>query len=134
MGGGFFRPEVTKHIYPGFCCRDSAGSADGLGLRADRGLSRQLLYHMANMGMELFEPNWINAIVLFFSCLGWAIFAANVVVCAFECGMNTPPAEVICSNAPSSYIIAAFPYQEKFPNSSAKGISPKKPPDGSFPV
>ena len=72
MGGGFFRPEVTKHIYPGFCCRDSAGSADGLGLRADRGLSRQLLYHMANMGMELFEPNRINAIVLFFSCLGCA--------------------------------------------------------------
>ena len=72
MGGGFFRPEVTKHIYPGFCCRDSAGSADGLDLWADRGLSRQLLYHMANMGMELFEPNWINAIVLFFSCLGCA--------------------------------------------------------------
>ena len=89
---------------------------------------------MGNLGVDLFELDWVSAIVLFFSRLGWAIFAANVVVCAFECGMNTPPAEVICSNAPSSYIIAAFPYQEKFPNSSSEGISPKKSPDGSFPV
>ena len=29
-------------------------------------------YIMGIMGMELFEPNWINAIVLFFSCLGCA--------------------------------------------------------------
>ena len=27
---------------------------------------------MGNMGVELFEPNWVAAIVLFFSCLGCA--------------------------------------------------------------
>ena len=40
---------------------------------------------MGNMGVELFELDWVNAIVLFFSRLGWALFAVSVVVCAFEC-------------------------------------------------
>ena len=43
---------------------------------------------MGNMGVELFELDWVNAIVLFFSRLGWAIFAVSVVVCAFECGIE----------------------------------------------
>ena len=43
---------------------------------------------MGNMGVELFELDWVNAIVLFFSRLGWALFAVNVVVCAFECGIE----------------------------------------------
>ena len=41
-----------------------------------------------NMGVELFELDWVNAIVLFFSSLGWALFAVSVVVCAFECGIE----------------------------------------------
>ena len=43
---------------------------------------------MGNMGVELFELVWVNAIVLFFSRLGWALFAVSVVVCAFECGIE----------------------------------------------
>lgn len=43
---------------------------------------------MGNMGVELFELGWVNAIVLFFSRLGWALFAVSVVVCAFECGIE----------------------------------------------
>ena len=43
---------------------------------------------MGNMGVELFELDWVNAIVLFFSRLGWARFAVSVVVCAFECGIE----------------------------------------------
>ena len=43
---------------------------------------------MGNMGVELFELDWVNAIVLFFSRLGWALFAVSVVVCAFECGIE----------------------------------------------
>ena len=43
---------------------------------------------MGNMGVELFELAWVNAIVLFFSRLGWALFAVSVVVCAFECGIE----------------------------------------------
>ena len=43
---------------------------------------------MGNMGVELFELDWVIAIVLFFSRLGWALFAVSVVVCAFECGIE----------------------------------------------
>ena len=43
---------------------------------------------MGNMGVELFELDWVNAIVLFFSRLGWALFAVSVGVCAFECGIE----------------------------------------------
>ena len=43
---------------------------------------------MGNMGVELFELDWVNAIVLFFSRLGWALFAVSEVVCAFECGIE----------------------------------------------
>ena len=43
---------------------------------------------MGNMGVELFGLDWVNAIVLFFSRLGWALFAVSVVVCAFECGIE----------------------------------------------
>ena len=37
---------------------------------------------------ELFELEWVSAIILFFSRLAWALFAVSVVVCAFECGIE----------------------------------------------
>ena len=43
---------------------------------------------MGNMGVELFELEWVDAIVLFFSRLAWALFSVSVVVCAFECGIE----------------------------------------------
>ena len=43
---------------------------------------------MGNMGVELFELSWVKSIVLFFSRLGWALFAASVVVCACEFGID----------------------------------------------
>lgn len=43
---------------------------------------------MGNMGVELFEMSWVQAVVLFFSQLGWALFAVSVVVCCFECGLE----------------------------------------------
>lgn len=43
---------------------------------------------MGNMGVELFELNWVQAIVLFFSQLGWALFGVSLVVCAFEFGIE----------------------------------------------
>ena len=43
---------------------------------------------MGMMGVELFELSWVQSIVLFFSRLGWALFATSVVVCAFECGIE----------------------------------------------
>ena len=43
---------------------------------------------MGNMGVELFELTWVQAIVQFFSHLGWALFGVSLVVCAFECGIE----------------------------------------------
>ena len=43
---------------------------------------------MGNMGVELFELDWVQAIVLFFSQLGWALFGVSLVVCVFECGIE----------------------------------------------
>ncbi len=43
---------------------------------------------MGNMGVELFELDWVQAIVLFFSQLGWALFAVSLVVSGFEFGIE----------------------------------------------
>src|SRR5699024_444805 len=43
---------------------------------------------MGNMGVELFDLDWVQAIVLFFSQLGWARFGVCLVVCIFECGSD----------------------------------------------
>ena len=43
---------------------------------------------MENMGVELFELTWVQAVVQFFSQLGCALFGVSLVVCAFECGIE----------------------------------------------
>ena len=43
---------------------------------------------MGNMGVEIFELEWVQAIVLFFSQLGWALYGVSLVVCAFEFGIE----------------------------------------------
>lgn len=43
---------------------------------------------MGNMGVELFEMAWVQAIVLFFSQLAWALFGVSLVVACFECGIE----------------------------------------------
>lgn len=43
---------------------------------------------MGNMGVELFEMPWVQAIVLFFSQLAWALFGVSLVVSGFECGIE----------------------------------------------
>ncbi len=43
---------------------------------------------MGNMGVELFDLEWVQAIVLFFSQLAWALFAVSLVVSAFEFGIE----------------------------------------------
>ena len=43
---------------------------------------------MGNMGVELFQLNWVQAIVLFFSQLGWALFGVSLVVSGFEFGIE----------------------------------------------
>ena len=43
---------------------------------------------MGNMGVELFDLTWVQAVVRFFSQLGWALFAVSVVVSCFEFGIE----------------------------------------------
>ena len=43
---------------------------------------------MGNMGVELFEMGWVQAVVLFFVQLGWALFGVSLVVACFECGIE----------------------------------------------
>ena len=39
---------------------------------------------MGNMGADLFELFWVQAIVLFFSYLAWALYITGLVVAGFE--------------------------------------------------
>jgi len=43
---------------------------------------------MGNMGVELFDLDWVQAVVLFFYQLGWALFGVSVVVSGFEFGIE----------------------------------------------
>ena len=52
------------------------------------GIPRQLFSVMGGMGVELFELEWVQAIVLFFSRLGWALFGVSLVVSGFEFGIE----------------------------------------------
>ena len=43
---------------------------------------------MNNMGVELLELPWVEAVTTFFSYLGWALFVVGLVVGAFECAIE----------------------------------------------
>ena len=43
---------------------------------------------MGNMGAELFEMTWVQAIVQFFFQFGWALYGVGLVVAVFECGIE----------------------------------------------
>ena len=43
---------------------------------------------MGGMGVELFDLEWVQAIVLFFSQLGWALFGVSLIVSGFEFGIE----------------------------------------------
>ncbi|NPV89736.1 MAG: hypothetical protein HPY50_03030 [Firmicutes bacterium] len=43
---------------------------------------------MGNMGADLFEMSWVQAVVLFFFYLAWALYGIGLVVSAFECGIE----------------------------------------------
>lgn len=43
---------------------------------------------MGKMGADLFDMSWVQAIVLFFSYLAWALYGIGIVVAVFECGIE----------------------------------------------
>lgn len=43
---------------------------------------------MGQMGAELFELDWVQALVLFFSHLAWVLYAVGLVVAVFECAIE----------------------------------------------
>ncbi len=52
------------------------------------GLLSSFFTVMGGLGVELFELSWVQAVVLFFCRLGWALFGVSLVVCCFECGIE----------------------------------------------
>ena len=44
---------------------------------------------MNNMGVELFELPWIQAVTTFFGYLGWTLFVVGIVVGAFPAFSNS---------------------------------------------
>ncbi len=43
---------------------------------------------MGNMGVELFEMDWVKSIVLLFSYLAWTLYVTGLVVSCFETGID----------------------------------------------
>mgnify|MGYP000027063847 FL=1 len=43
---------------------------------------------MGSMGAELFDMSWVQSVVLFFSYLGWTLYAVGLVVSCFETGVE----------------------------------------------
>ena len=43
---------------------------------------------MGNMGVELFEMGWVQAIVMFFSLFGWSLYVVGLAVSACEFGIE----------------------------------------------
>ena len=43
---------------------------------------------MGSMGVELFDLPWVQALVAFFTQLGWALFGVSMVVSCFEFGIE----------------------------------------------
>ena len=52
------------------------------------GLLGNFFAEMGGMGVELFDLEWVQAIVLFFSQLGWALFGVSLIVSGFEFGIE----------------------------------------------
>ena len=52
------------------------------------GLLGEFFTQMGGMGVELFDLAWVQAVVLFFSRLAWALFGVSLVVSGFECGIE----------------------------------------------
>lgn len=52
------------------------------------GFLGEFLAMMGNMGAELFDMSWVQAIVLVFSYLAWALYVTGLVVAVFECGIE----------------------------------------------
>ena len=49
---------------------------------------RLIFAMMNNMGVELFELPWVQAVTDFFGYLGWTLFVVGIAVGAFECAIE----------------------------------------------
>ena len=51
---------------------------------------------MGSMGAELFDMSWVQSIVLFFSYLGWALYAVGWWWPASSAAWSIPPVGAMC--------------------------------------
>ena len=52
-----------------------------------------------NLGIEIFDLNWVQAVVRLFTLLGWTLFVVGVVVAVFEVGMECQTGRVSIKGA-----------------------------------
>ena len=48
----------------------------------------ELFADINNLGIEIFDLSWVQAVIRLFTLLGWTLFAAGVVVAVFEVGIE----------------------------------------------
>lgn len=63
---------------------------------------------MGQMGAELFELDWIQAIVLFFSQLAWVLYVVAVFECAIECQSGRGSVRDTALNALKGFMAAGL--------------------------
>ena len=63
---------------------------------------------MGQMGAELFELEWIQAIVLFFSQLAWVLYVVGLVVAVFECAIECQSGSDTALNALKGFMAASL--------------------------
>ena len=77
------------NVYLGFCSQSHYGCSYGLVLQSGRWLSRRIfLPRWAIWVRNFLKLEWVQAVVLFFSQLGWALYGVSLVVSGFECGIE----------------------------------------------
>ena len=54
----------------------------------------ELFMHMGNLGVEIFDLEWVQATVQLFYFLGWALFAAGLVVAIFDTAVEADTGRV----------------------------------------
>lgn len=64
------------------------GPDRGLDIQLGRGNLGDFFALMGQMGAELFDLPWVEAVALFFGNFAWALYITGIVVAGFECAVE----------------------------------------------
>lgn len=72
----------------------------------------ELFADINNLGIEIFDLSWVQAVIRLFTLLGWTLFAAGVVVAVFEVGIECQTGRVnvrgACLNVLKGFFAASL--------------------------